>query len=412
LRGSRSAELDRGHLIPELPLPARILLLCRGLRGLADGAVSVLLAGYLVHLGFTPVEVGALVTATLLGSALLTIAVGVSGGSLPPRSILLAAAGLMLATGVAFAGLRSFWPLMLVAFVGTLNPSSGDVSVFLPTEQAALAHLGHPREATARFAWYNVLGTLSGAAGALVGAGLVAGATRLGREPIVGERWGFVLYALVAVAVWVLYRSLPTWGESIDRPPRVLHRSRRLVLQLSALFSLDSFGGGFVVQSLLVLWLARRFGFSAEASGLLFFVTGICAAFSQLVSPVLARRIGHIRTMSYTHLPANVFLILAGVVPTAPLAVALLLARMALSQMDVPARQAYVMAMVPPEERPAAAAVTNVPRSLAAAIPPLLAGVMLEHSSFGWPLVVAGMLKAIYDVLILVGFRNLRPAER
>ena len=224
MRGSRPAELDPGQLIPELPLPARILLLCRGLRGLADGAVSVLLAGYLVHLGFTPVEVGALVTATLLGSALLTIAVGVSGGSLPPRSILLAAAGLMLATGVAFAGLRSFWPLMLVAFVGTLNPSSGDVSVFLPTEQAALAHLGHPREATARFAWYNVLGTLSGAAGALVGAGLVAGATRLGLEPMAGERWGFVLYALVAVAVWVLYRSLPRWGESTDRPPRVLHR--------------------------------------------------------------------------------------------------------------------------------------------------------------------------------------------
>ncbi len=301
---------------------------------------------------------------------------------------------------------------MLVAFVGTLNPSAGDVSVFLPTEQAALAHLGRPRQATARFAWYNVLGTLSGAAGALVGAGLVAGATRLGLEPIVGERWGFVLYALVAVAVWVLYRSLPRWGESTDRSPRVLHQSRRLVLQLSALFSLDSFGGGFVVQSLLVLWLARRFGFSAEASGLLFFVTGLCAAFSQLVSPVLARRIGHIRTMSYTHLPANLFLILAGVVPTAPLAVVFLLARMALSQMDVPARQAYVMAMVPPEERPAAAAVTNVPRSLAAAIPPLLAGVMLEHSSFGWPLVVAGTLKAIYDVLILVGFRNLRPAER
>jgi MFS family permease len=404
-------ELAGRHLVPELPGPARILLLCRGLRGLADGVVSVLLASYLVHLGFEPVQVGALVTATLLGSALLTIGVGVGGGRLPAREVLLAAAGLMFATGVAFAGLRSFWPLMVVAFVGTLNPSAGDVSVFLPTEQAVLAQAGRSAEATSRFAWYNVLGTLSGAAGALLSAGLVAVAERLGLDTVVGERWGFVLYAVVALVVWGLYRSLRIQSTSAEPVPRVLHRSRRLVLQLSALFSLDSFGGGFVVQSLLVLWLSRRFAFSAQASGLLFFVTGIFAAFSQLVSPLLAQRIGHIRTMSYTHLPANLFLILGGVMPTPQLAVAFLLARMALSQMDVPARQAYVMAMVPVAERPAAAAVTNVPRSLAAAVPPLLAGFMLEHSSFGWPLVVAGVLKATYDILILMGFRHLRPAE-
>jgi MFS family permease len=401
----------RRKLLPELPPAARLLLLCRSLRGLADGVVSVLLASYLVHLGFAPIEVGALVTATLLGSALLTIGVGVGAGRVSSRSILLAAAALMFATGVAFAGIRSFWPLMVVAFVGTLNPSAGDVSVFLPTEQALLAEAGCSTDRTARFAWYNVLGTLSGAAGALLSAGLVVAAQRLGLDTVVGERWGFVLYAAVALVVWGFYRSL-----RIQRAPpgpviRILHRSRKLVLQLSALFSLDSFGGGFVVQSLLVLWLWRRFGFSAEASGLLFFATGLCAAFSQLVSPVLARRIGHIRTMSYTHLPANAFLILAGVMPTPQLAVFFLLARMALSQMDVPARQAYVMAMVPVEERPAASAVTNVPRSLAAAVPPLLAGVMLEHSSFGWPLVVAGGLKATYDILLLMGFRHLRPAE-
>jgi MFS family permease len=373
--------------------------------------VSVLLASYLVHLGFQPIEVGALVTATLLGSALLTIGVGVGAGRVSSRSILLVAAGLMFATGVAFAGLRSFWPLMVVAFVGTLNPSAGDVSVFLPTEQALLAEAGRSTDATARFAWYNVLGTLSGAAGALLSAGLVVAAKRLGLETVVGERWGFVLYAAVALVVWGFYRSLQIQRAPPDPVSRVLDRSRKLVLQLSALFSLDSFGGGFVVQSLLVLWLWRRFGFSAEASGLLFFVTGLCAAFSQLVSPVLARRIGHIRTMSYTHLPANAFLILAGVMPTPQLAVFFLLARMALSQMDVPARQAYVMAMVPVDERPAASAVTNVPRSLAAAVPPLLAGFMLEHSSFGWPLVVAGALKATYDTLLLMGFRHLRPAE-
>jgi MFS family permease len=401
----------RRRLLPELPRPARLLLLCRSLRGLADGVVSVLLASYLLHLGFEPIQVGALVTATLLGSALLTIGVGVGAGRVPGRSVLLTAAGLMFATGMAFATIRSFWPLMVVAFVGTLNPSAGDVSVFLPTEQALLAEAGRSTDATARFAWYNVLGTLSGAAGALLSAGLVAGAQRLGVDTVVGERWGFLVYAAVALVVWGFYRSLRVQSAPPEPVTRVLHRSRKLVLQLSALFSLDSFGGGFVVQSLLVLWLWRRFGFSAEASGLLFFVTGLCAAFSQLVSPVLARHIGHIRTMSYTHLPSNAFLILAGVMPTPQLAVFFLLARMALSQMDVPARQAYVMAMVPVGERPAASAVTNVPRSLAAALPPLLAGVMIEHSSFGWPLVVAGGLKGIYDILLLLGFRHLRPAE-
>jgi len=386
-------------------------LVCRGLRGFADGVVSVLLASYLLHLGFDSVQVGALVTATLLGSALLTIAVGIGGGGVSPRHVLLGASGLMAATGLAFAGLRTFWPLMLVAFIGTLNPSAGDVSVFLPTEQALLAQTGSSREATARFAWYNVLGTLSGAAGALFSAALVAGARRMGMETVTGERWSFLLYAAVALVVWSLYRSLSAGAAPVGATPRVLDHSRKLVLQLAALFSLDSFGGGFVVQSLLILWLSARFGLSTEASGLLFFVTGLCAAFSQLVSPLLARRIGHVRTMVYTHLPANLFLILAGVMPTAPLAIGFLLARMMLSQMDVPARQAYVMAMVPPDERPAASAVTNVPRSLAQAFPPLLAGLMLEHSSFGWPLVVAGALKASYDVLLLMGFRHRRPAE-
>jgi len=190
-----------------------------------------------------------------------------------------------------------------------------------------------------------------------------------------------------------------------------LERSRALVLELAALFSLDSFGGGFVVQSLLVFWLQRRFGLPVSTVGAVFFGAGLAAAFSQLVSGRLAARIGHVRTMVYTHLPANLFLVLAGVMPTAGLAITFLLLRMALSQMDVPARQAYVMAMVPPEERPAAASVTNVPRSLAAAIPPLITGWMLEQSSFGWPLLAGGVLKAAYDLLLLWRFRHLRPAE-
>jgi predicted MFS family arabinose efflux permease len=190
-----------------------------------------------------------------------------------------------------------------------------------------------------------------------------------------------------------------------------LAESRAVVLRLAALFSLDSFGGGFVVQSLLVLWLHRRFQLDERTTAGVFFVAGTLSAFSQVVSPRVAARIGLIRTMVYTHLPANVFLVLAGIAPTAPLAIAFLLIRMAVSQMDVPARQAFVMAVVPPEERAAASTVTNVPRSLAAGLAPLLAGALLEKTSFGWPLVIGGTLKAAYDLVLLVQFRKVATRE-
>jgi len=219
------------------------------------------------------------------------------------------------------------------------------------------------------------------------------------------------LYALVGVVSAAVYLGL---GRSVEPPRRAdgapLARSRSIVVHLAALFSLDSFGGGFVVQSLLVLWLYRRFQLSVEVAGAIFFAAGVAGALSQLVSPELARRIGLVRTMVYTHVPANVFLILAGLVPSAPLAVTFLLLRAAVSQMDVPARQAYVMAVVPPEERAAAASVTNVPRSLAAAVPPLITGAMLSRSAFGWPLVCGGILKLVYDLLLLAQFRSVQPA--
>jgi MFS family permease len=391
---------------------ARRLLWTRALRGFVDGAVSVLLASYLTSLGFSPVQVGAIVTGTLVGSAALTLAVGLGGHHWPLRSVLLAAATLMAATGLGFALVEAFWPLLLVAVVGTLNPSSGDVSVFLPTEQAVLADAGAPAERTTRFAWYNLSGTLAGALGALASGLPLLVAHRLGVSTLLAERAGFVGYAAVALVLGAIYRGLsPRWRVSALAPRSApLEKSRGLVLELAALFSLDSFGGGFVVQSLLVFWLQRRFALPASTVGAVFFAAGLAAAFSQLVSGRLAARIGHVRTMVYTHLPANLFLVLAGVMPTAGLAIGFLLLRMALSQMDVPARQAYVMAMVPPEERTAAASVTNVPRSLAAAIPPLLTGWMLEHSSFGWPLLLGGVLKATYDGLLLWRFQHLRPS--
>jgi MFS family permease len=398
---------------PSATADARRLLVTRALRGLADGVVSVLLADYLYAIGLSPLQIGAVVTGTLLGSAALTLAVGLLGHGLGRRRLLLGASALMFATGLGFLGTTSFWPLLVVAFAGTLNPSAGDVSVFLPTEQAALSETVEARDLTAIFARYNLAGSLAGALGALASGLPVVLARRHGWTLAAAERSGFVLYAVVAVVVAVIYRRLSPALEghagAVKAAPLV--RSRRTVFHLAALFSLDSFGGGFIVQSLLVLWLFRRFGLSVETAGAVFFAAGVAAGFSQLVSAPLAARIGLVNTMVYTHLPSNVLLLVVAWMPTAPLAVAFLLLRMCLSQMDVPARQSYVMAIVPPEERPAAASVTNVPRSLAAAMAPLFAGAMLSHSSFGWPLVCGGVAKAVYDVLLLMQFRTVKPPE-
>jgi MFS family permease len=392
---------------------ARLLVIARALRGFADGMVSVLLADYLTALRYTSFQVGAIVTGTLLGSAALTLLVGLKGDQLGRRHLLLGASALMLATGAGFSGITTFWPLMIVAIVGTLNPSSGDVSVFLPTEQGVLSGTVAGPDRPLLFAWYNVAGALTGALGALASGIPVYLARRQGWDLLRAERSAFVLYAVVALLIALLYRGLSPSVEASRAGTKSgpLERSRKIVLRLAALFSIDSFGGGFVVQSLLVLWLYRRFQLSVTTAGAIFFATGLLSAFSQFVSPWLAKRIGLVKTMVFTHLPSNAFLILAGIMPTAPLAVAFLCLRSLLSQMDVPARQSYVMAVVPPEERAAAASVTNVPRSLAAGLSPLIAGVLLDWSTFGWPLIVAGILKAIYDLLLLAQFHAVKPLE-
>jgi len=381
----------------------------RGLRGFGDGLVSVLLADYLTRLGMTPLEVGAIVTGTLLGSAAVTMGVGLLGARVDLRRVLLAAALLMAVTGLGFASLTRFWPLLAVAVVGTLNPSAGDVSLFLPTEQAVLAHATPAAGRTRAFAWYNLAGALAVGLGALASGAPALVAEATGGSVVGAERMAFAVYAALALAIALVYRGLARTAVALRPRGAPLARSRRIVLELAALFSLDAFGGGFVVQSLLVLWLSRRFGLAPGTMASVFFAAGLLGAFSQLASARLAARIGLVRTMVYTHLPANALLVAAGVVPSAPLAVAFLLLRAACASMDVPARQAYVMAVVPPEERAAAASVTNVPRSLASALPPLLAGLMLERTAFGWPLVCCGVLKAVYDGLILVRFRDVPP---
>lgn len=388
---------------------ARILLIGRALRAAVDGYVAVILPAYLLALGFGTWEVGLLSTATLLGSALATLAVGAWGHRFHHRHLLLAAALLMATTGLIFSGLSTFWPLLLVAFVGTMNPSSGDVSVFLPLEHARLAEAAQDGDRTVLFARYSLIGALCAAFGALAAAvpDWLAGA---GFDRLYALRLMFVLYGVVGLTVWLLYLKLP------DPPvharanlPVPLGPSRGIVFKLAALFSVDAFAGGLVINSLLALWLFERFGLSLAAAGSFFFWAGLLTAFSQIAAPWVAKRIGLLNTMVFTHIPANICLILAAMAPSLEWALPLLLLRSALSQMDVPTRSAFVMAVVTPAERAAAASFTAVPRSLASALSPTLGGVLFSAGWMAAPLVACGMLKIGYDLAIWLTFRRVKP---
>jgi MFS family permease len=377
------------------------ILLGRALRSFADGFIAVVLPAYLLALGLGQLEVGIVSTATLLGSACATLAVGRWGHRFSIRRLLLVAALLMAATGVGFAGLSAFWPLLVVAFFGTLNPSSGDASVFMPLDHTVLANA---TDRTSVFSRYSFIGSMAGAVGALC-AGLPEW---LGAHITMVDalRLMFVLYALVGVAVWFLYLRLPEPHAEVERPQVPLGPSRGIVWRLAALFSIDSFAGGLVLNSLLALWLFERHGMSLAAAGAFFFWTGMLAAVSQLAAGPLARRIGMINTMVFTHIPSSLFLIGAALAPSLGVTLACLLARSLLSQMDVPARGAFVMTVVTPAERPAAASFTSVPRSLASAISPSITGAMFAAGAMAAPLVACGLLKIAYDIALFAAFRR------
>ncbi|WP_427307447.1 MFS transporter [Cupriavidus sp. H39] len=405
-----------GHWLQRIALPAGVqasalpLLAGRALRGICDGYVAVLLPAYLLALGFDPVTVGLISSATLIGSALATILVGIVGHRYPQRRLLMLAAALMAATGLGFAGFSTLWPLLLVAFVGTLNPGSGDVSVFLPLEHARLAESASPDSRTALFARYGLIGAFSSALGALAAAipAWLAGQAWL--SSLDAMRLMFVFYGITGLLLWRLYARLPATqphGTQLATTP--LGPSRPIVMRLAMLFSVDAFAGGLVVNSLLSLWLMQRFGLSPAATGRFFFVAGLLTTFSQLAAVPLARKIGLLNTMVFTHIPSSLCLIAAAFAPTMATSLALLLARSALSQMDVPTRTAYVMAVVTPPERAAAASLTAVPRSLAAALSPALAAMLMAHGYASVPLVTCGLLKIAYDLAMLLAFRRVKP---
>jgi MFS family permease len=392
--------------------PTNILLLyvARGVRGFGDGFAIILLPAYLTAIGYSPVQIGFVATASLLGTALCTLAVGAIAPRHDLRTLLLAGAGLMACTGLAFPNVEQFALVALVAFVGTVNPSGGDLGMLVPIEHAMLAHGVADRERTPTFARYSLIGALSMAAGALAAAApdLLAQA---GIDKVSAFKLMFYAYAGLGAVSASLYRRLPHAQMDAPRSTAPLGPSRQVVYKLAMLFCVDAFAGGFVVQSLLALWLFERFDLSLSAASLFFFWSSTAAAFSYPVAAWLATRVGLVNTMVFTHIPSSLLLIAAAFSSNLYLTLGLLLMRSALSQMDVPTRTSYVMAVVTPQERAAAASFTAVPRSLASSISPAFAGVLLASSFSGLPLVVCGVLKIVYDVALLVSFRDVRPPE-
>ena len=388
------------------------ILAARGVRAFGDGFVALLLPIYLFDLGFSAFAIGAIVCGTLVGTALLTLWVGLVANRHSLRRLLLAASLLMAATGAGFAATTGFWPLLVIAFVGTMNPTSGDASVFLPLEQTALTQIVEPRRRTALFARYSLVGSVAGALGILAAAtpDLAANWAGCTRAAVTQLMFGF--YGILGVIALLLYRPLSSAVEATSAaPPAPLQQSRRLVYRMAALFGMDSFGTGFLVQSLLALWLYQTFAISVTTAASILFWSSICSAISYLVAVPIAARIGLINTMVFTHLPSNILLVLIPFAPNLTTAIGLLLARSALSQMDVPTRSSYVMAVVTPEERPAAASITAVPKTFAWAAGSLISGYLLTLTTFGWPLLIAGMVKGTCDILLLIKFQKVRPPE-
>jgi len=388
-----------------------LLYAARAARNFGDGFAVIVLPAYLAEIGLGPAEIGVIAAAALLGSALLTLGMGFLAARFELRTLLLAGAFLMAATGLAVPNLVGVVAIAIAVFIGTMNPTTGDVGVLVPIEHAVLAREAGDEQRTKIFARYSLIGAIATAAGALAAA-TPSLLQSIGIAPRISLQAMFYAYAGLGLASAAFYYFLPK-SKTIEqrKASAPLGPSRGVVYRLAALFSLDAFAGGFAVQSLVALWLFQRFDLSLSAASLFFFWSNVLTAFSYPVAARLAKRFGLVNTMVFTHIPSSVCLILAALTPQLWLVMALLLVRSALSQMDVPTRTSYIMAVVTPEERPMAASVTAVPRSLASSLSPALAGFLLAMPFSGLPLVVCGALKIVYDFSLLYSFRHIKPPE-
>jgi MFS family permease len=412
------------NVLRHLTSDARLLFASRFVRLFAYGALSVVLVFYLVGLGLTEAQTGLLLTLTLAGDTLVSLVLTTQADRIGRKRMLLIGAVLMIAAGLAFAFTGNFALLVVAGTVGVISPSGNEVGPFLPIEQAALSQVVPDRDRTDVFAWYTLGGALATAIGALAAGTLTQALQRTTTTPLGSYRVIVVMYACAGVALAIIFASLT---QATEVPPRIaqgatpntfkglagVSRSQSVVLKLSALFALDSFGGGFVIQSLAAYWFYLRFGVEPRTLGALFFGANLLAGLSALVASRIANRIGLLNTMVVTHLPSNVLLILVPMMPTLPLAAAVLLARFSISQMDVPTRQSYTMAVVAPDERSAAAGITGVARTLGASLSPMIAGYLFAHASLiDVPFYLAGGLKIGYDLLLFKAFQSTRVGDR
>jgi MFS family permease len=393
------------------------LFLTRGVRLFAYGALSVVLVLHLAAAGLSGARIGLLLTLTLLGDTALSLLLTTRADLAGRRRMLLLGAALMVGAGLLFAVTRDFWVLLAAATLGIISPSGNEVGPFLAIEQAALSQAVPAERRTGTFAWYTLTGSFATAAGAAVGGGLSEALQHAGWAPLSSYRAVVVLYAALGLALLALFAGLGPGVEAraakrAERPPLLspglgLHRSRGVVLRLSGLFAVDAFAGGFIVQAWVAWWLQQRFGAGEALIGGVFMVANVLAGLSALWAAALARRFGLVNTMVFTHLPSNVLLLLVPLMPTMWLAVLVLFARFSISQMDVPTRQSYTMAVVDPSERAAAAGVTGIARTVGASLSPLYAVPALA----GVPFYVCGLLKIGYDLALWRAFSKVRPPE-
>jgi MFS family permease len=402
----------------------RTLFSTRILRLFAYGFLSVILALYLSQLGMSEVNIGLLLTLTLLGDTAISLWITTHADRIGRQRMLIAGAALMILAAVLFAATRNFYLLLLAAMIGVISPSGNEVGPFLSIEQASLTQLVSDRKRTRIFAWYNLAGSFATALGALAGGGLSQLLQGLGYTPLLSYRVVVLGYGMIGLLMILLFARLSAAIEVTNKTQEVtagnpnqsrflgLHGSQKIVLRLAALFSLDAFAGGFIIQSLMALWFNQKFGVEPAVLGAIFFGANILAGISALSAAWVAGKIGLINTMVFTHLPSNVLLILVPFMPSLGLAIGLLLLRFSISQMDVPTRQSYTMAVVAPDERSAASGITGVARTIGASLSPVFTGVFLSNPAFlGLPFVISGMLKIVYDLALYFNFRAVKPPE-
>ncbi len=398
------------HTRPDVAL----LFSARSVRLFAYGALSVVLALYLHEAGLTGAQIGLLFTLTLFGDAGISLWITTTADRIGRKKMLLLGAGLMILAGVVFSVTGNPVLLMIAAVIGVISPSGNEIGPFLSLEQAALSQLLPSGERTKAFAWYNLAGSLATATGALVGGFLSQSLRHAGLSELASYKAVILGYAACGVVLFVFFMFLSPAVETAGPTPAAgrvlgLHKSKGVVLKLSALFALDAFAGGFVIQSMVAYWFHIKFGIDAGVLGSIFFGANILAGVSALLAVRIASRIGLINTMVFTHIPSNVLLCLVPLMPSLGLAIAVLLLRFSISQMDVPTRQSYTMAVVDPDERSAASGVTGIARSVGAAISPVLAGIFLAYPALlSAPFFVAGGLKIVYDLLL---YRSFKKAE-